>query len=71
MADDKEGRYPFIMIPEGHGRLYSIDMKDGPFPEHYEPFESPAHNLLSPVQNNPVVQKPQNVTTDTAKYPFV
>jgi len=71
MANDKEGRYPFIMIPEGFGRLYAAVMKDGPFPEHYEPFESPAHNLLSPVQNNPVVQKPQNVTTDTAKYPYV
>ena len=71
MADDKEGRYPFIMVPEGHGRLYSMDMKDGPFPEHYEPVESPARNLLSPTQNNPVVKVPKNVSSDTAKFPYV
>lgn len=33
---------PFIMLPEGVGRLFSLDgMSDGPFPEHYEPMESP------------------------------
>ncbi|MGV3972800.1 hypothetical protein ACV8T8_27040, partial [Citrobacter freundii] len=33
---------PFIMNPEGVARLFSIDkMNDGPFPEHYEPIESP------------------------------
>ncbi|WP_204289306.1 hypothetical protein, partial [Serratia marcescens] len=30
---------PFIMQPEGMGRLFAIDkMAEGPFPEHYEPF---------------------------------
>ncbi|WP_410015667.1 formate dehydrogenase-N subunit alpha [Sodalis sp. C49] len=33
---------PFIMQAEGMGRLYAIDkLVDGPFPEHYEPAESP------------------------------
>ncbi len=33
---------PFIMQPEGMGRLFAIDkMAEGPFPEHYEPFETP------------------------------
>ena len=33
---------PFIMTPEGVGRLFSLGlMAEGPFPEHYEPFESP------------------------------
>jgi formate dehydrogenase major subunit len=71
MADDKEGRYPFIMVAEGHGRLFAMDMKDGPFPEHYEPFESPAKNLMSRTQNNPVVKQPANVSNDTEKFPYV
>lgn len=50
---------PFIMIPEGVGRLFSVNgLVDGPFPEHYEPIESPlAVNPLHPaVKNNPTVR---------------
>ena len=42
------------------GRLFALDkMAEGPFPEHYEPFESPlATNLFHPENpqsyNNPV-----------------
>ncbi|HEX9078283.1 MAG TPA: molybdopterin dinucleotide binding domain-containing protein, partial [Desulfuromonadaceae bacterium] len=37
-----EGMNPFIMQPEGVGRLFALDkMAEGPFPEHYEPFETP------------------------------
>jgi len=33
---------PFIMQPEGVGRLFALGgMAEGPFPEHYEPFETP------------------------------
>ena len=71
LADEKEGKYPFIMIPEGHGRLYALDMKDGPFPEHYEPVESPARNFLSRVQTNPVVKLPKDVSNDTRKFPYI
>ncbi len=71
MKDDKEGKYPFIMLAEGHARLYGLDLKDGPFPEHYEPVESPAKNLLSPVQNNPVVKLPKNVSSDLGKFPYI
>jgi len=71
MKDDKEGKYPFIMLPEGHARLYALDMKDGPFPEHYEPVESPVRNLMSPVQNSPGVRIPKNVSSDLDKYPFI
>jgi formate dehydrogenase-N alpha subunit len=35
------GAGPFIMTQEGVGRLFAIGMADGPFPEHYEPFETP------------------------------
>jgi len=33
-------RYPFIMLPEGHAHLFGPGRVDGPFPEHYEPWES-------------------------------
>ena len=51
---------PFIMNPEGVGRLFVPlgAMADGPFPEHYEPIESPLVNPLHPNQsNNPVVKR--------------
>ncbi|MNO93121.1 Formate dehydrogenase-O major subunit precursor [compost metagenome] len=33
---------PFIMNPEGVARFFAVDkMTEGPFPEHYEPFETP------------------------------
>jgi formate dehydrogenase major subunit len=48
-AKPEEGVSPFIMNPEGVGRLFGTDkMTDGPFPEHYEPFESPTANALHP-----------------------
>ncbi len=48
--------HAFIMKPEGHARLFALGLKDGPFPEHYEPFESPVPNRLSGVQINPAVK---------------
>jgi len=48
---------PFIMLPEGRGRLYNFFLADGPFPEHYEPYESPVQNVLHPkTSTNPVVK---------------
>lgn len=50
---------PFIMLPEGVGRLFSLGaMVDGPFPEHYEPLESPIEsNPLHPaVTINPTAR---------------
>src|SRR5690606_13313999 len=51
------GVSPFIMLPEGLGRLFSVkSMVDGPFPEHYEPTESPieANPLHPAVSKSPV-----------------
>ena len=46
-APDAAG--PFIMNPEGVSRLWvRRTMADGPFPEHYEPFEAPLENVLHP-----------------------
>jgi len=35
-------KYPFTFLAEGAGRIFSPVLPDGPFPEHYEPFEAPA-----------------------------
>jgi formate dehydrogenase major subunit len=53
-----QGVGPFIMNAEGVGRLFARDtMAEGPFPEHYEPFESPSENILHPkVKSNPVAR---------------
>ncbi len=47
----------FIMLAEGVAKLYATDFAEGPFPEHYEPVESPAENLLHPkVRANPAAK---------------
>src|SRR2546426_249764 len=56
----KDHMGPFIMNPEGVGRLFGplSALQHGPFPEHYEPSESPVANPLHPNQtNNPVVKR--------------
>ena len=45
---DRKSPLPFIMTGEGMGRLFSNGLVDGPFPEHYEPIESPIENPLHP-----------------------
>jgi formate dehydrogenase major subunit len=49
---------PFIMTNEGVGRLFVRQlMKDGPFPVHYEPFESPVTNVIAPkIVGNPAAR---------------
>ena len=48
-VDSKPGEFgAFIMNPEGVGRLFAAGLNDGPFPEHYEAYESPVQNLLHP-----------------------
>jgi formate dehydrogenase major subunit len=64
----KEHMGPFIMTPEGVGRVFAPlgAFADGPFPEHYEPIESPVQNAFHPNQsNNPVVKK---LSTPADKY---
>ncbi|MCL6573113.1 MAG: formate dehydrogenase-N subunit alpha, partial [Bacillus sp. (in: Bacteria)] len=52
---DPGGASPFIMNKDGVGLLYAPSLNDGPFPEHYEPFESPVKNTFSSQEMNPVV----------------
>ena len=71
------GTHPFIMKPDGVGWLFAPAMKDGPFPTHYEPAESPVPNRLYPRQNDsPVVryfESEMNVIDHTPSqiYPIV
>lgn len=53
------GMNPFIMNPEGVARFFAVDkMAEGPFPEHYEPFETPIGiNPLHP-QNKKAISNP-------------
>lgn len=55
MADTEKGKLPFIMNKDGVAQLYGPGREDGPFPEHYEPAETPlavhpfSRQLSSPV----------------------
>jgi formate dehydrogenase major subunit len=56
----KDHMGPFIMNAEGVGRIFAPlgAFADGPFPEFYEPIESPIANPLHPQHSqNPVVKK--------------
>ncbi len=60
--DPANGMGPFIMNPEGVARFFARGgMAEGPFPEHYEPFETPlGYNPLNAKQpqatNNPAAR---------------
>ena len=59
-SNPKDHMGPFIMNPEGVGRIFAplAAFADGPFPEHYEPIESPIDNPLHPAKtHNPVVKR--------------
>ncbi len=57
MADKEKGKLPFIMKPNGISSLFGPGMAEGPFPEHYEPLESPlAKNPMSGQRINPAAK---------------
>jgi formate dehydrogenase major subunit len=72
------GADPFIMMADGKGWLYApAGLLDGPFPAHYEPYESPFHNAIYPeLGRNPAAlswnrpDNPEAVTGDP-RYPLV
>jgi formate dehydrogenase major subunit len=66
-------RYPFIMKPEGFAHIFGPGRAEGPFPEHYEPMESPLDpHPLSGTQNNPAITiwRPDEFGTPD-EYPIV
>ena len=63
----------FMMTTENVALLFSNTVNDGPFPEHYEPYESPTQNVLSAKQTNPaalVFEESSNFGTSD-EYPIV
>lgn len=75
-ADAKPADYgAFIMLPEGVAKLFAADLVEGPFPEHYEPVESPVPNPLHiNVSSNPlasVFHGPLDKLGDAKTYPYV
>ncbi len=72
----EDGKLPFIMRVDGRGAMFGPGMKDGPFPEHYEPMECPVEkNLLSPQFTNPVAAvyatERDAIKTCDPRFPFV
>jgi len=52
----ENGKYHFVMKTDGMGHLFG-PLADGPFPEHYEPLESPLpKNPLSSQRINPAAR---------------
>ncbi|SDD80054.1 formate dehydrogenase major subunit [Paracoccus isoporae] len=67
---------PFIMNPEGTSRLFARGMmRDGPFPTHMEPFESPMANVFNAeMRGNPVARVFESDVADlgtSEEFPYV
>jgi formate dehydrogenase major subunit len=79
MADLKAGKKPFIMQTDGVASIFGPGLKDGPFPEHYEPLECPIQeNLMSKQLSNPAMKifkdaaVPEDVFAATdARFPYI
>jgi formate dehydrogenase major subunit len=71
----KDGLGAFIMLGEGVAKLYAVDFAEGPFPEHYEGYETPVENALHPkVTSNPtakVMSTDKDVFGKADKFPIV
>lgn len=65
----------FIMLREGVAKLFAADFVEGPFPEHYEPVESPVENPMHPqVSANPmakIYRSDLDQLGTVADYPYV
>ncbi|NPV89851.1 MAG: formate dehydrogenase-N subunit alpha [Firmicutes bacterium] len=67
------GTMPFIMHPDMVGGLYVTNgtMKEGPFPEHYEPWETPTQNKINRLSFNPMAKVFDKNQSTPDKYPIV
>lgn len=76
----QDGKYPFVMKIDGKGHIFG-PLADGPFPEHYEPLESPLRqNPLSFTRINPAAKihytegsgMPENIYSyGDSRYPLI
>ncbi|HOO45080.1 MAG TPA: molybdopterin dinucleotide binding domain-containing protein, partial [Deltaproteobacteria bacterium] len=76
MADKEKGKYPFIMKADGVGSIFGPAMAEGPFPEHYEPLESPLKkNPMSDQLINPAIEifdcELDKVANASDEFPYV
>jgi formate dehydrogenase-N alpha subunit len=69
---ENTARGPFIMNPELQARFFAPGMAEGPFPEHYEPWESPVDNAMSSIQYNPAITVwYPDAHGDKEQYPYI
>ena len=79
-SENKGFKNVFIMTKEGVGNIFVNNLLDGPFPEHYEPIESPLS--FNPIPNNkyrynPVVHlpvangSPISFAVNNDNYPYI
>jgi formate dehydrogenase major subunit len=73
---DAKSRWPFIMTRHGFAQIFGAGLKDGPFPEHYEPLECPVEkNYMNPQRVNPTAPvfggKADEFATCDPRYPYV
>ena len=59
------------MKPHGRALLFGMGRVDGPLPEHYEPWESPVSNPMSPVQSNPLLKTWEDEEGTPERYPIL
>lgn len=76
-ADTKNGKLAYIMTTDGYAQLYGPGRLDGPFPEHYEPAETPvaqhpfSKQLSSPVYKFHISDMDKLAKAADPKYPIV
>ncbi len=71
-----DGKFPFIMKPDGVASIFGPGLVEGPFPEHYEALECPVEvNAMSKQRINPTIKifgdKMDAFFSCDARYPFV
>ena len=77
LADKEKGKLPFIMMKDGHAQFFGPGVADGPFPEHYEPVETPigshpfSKQLSSPVYKFHTSEYDKIAPPADPKYPIV
>jgi len=71
-----DGKFPFIMKPDGVASIFGPGLNEGPFPEHYEALECPLEeNSMSKQRINPTIKlfagKADAFFSCDMRYPYV